>query len=95
MGQDNLVHIQFLMPFDTTSSGTKNFRFKLEFLPLGGWHTTLGYSASTWIRDFPCHAWGTNFNAVGGIKCDLFTHTTGPYKSRQTSPGPYLMVYGF
>jgi hypothetical protein len=79
------------------TDGSKNFRFKVEFLSGGGWATGLGYEPETLYKNFPCVMYNSNGNAVGNpIRCDLYTYTTGPYASlTATNPGPYILFYGF
>lgn len=40
--------------------------------------------------------YGSGATDITKIKCDLYTYTSGPYKSlTATNPGPYILVYGF
>lgn len=99
--EETAIRIDFTNPYSFTNPLMTNIRFKIEFLAGGGWADNLGYSANSIYKRFPCVFYYNDLvnpaTYDSHVRCDLYTHLTGPHASLTDSAvrGPYILMYGF
>lgn len=92
------------MPDLSTITASQELRLKVQFMShpvtkVNAWHPTLGYTADTIYKEYPCLTSGLSGTR---IRCDLYAYsassTLQPYNNLHLNldkTGPFFIIYGF